>query len=160
MKNWILFSTILFLVTACSLDSSQEKKLNTALSAYMNAKNSGSVLSYVAYTYPSLVFEYKQKGDSIFQHKFELENDSVELCQYNNSIMRELEKDGKLFQVHFIVDKYESNAYGLEPEKIDLFAISENSGNIWFIMESEDYLNKKSCPKLKRLITLDNKSIK
>jgi hypothetical protein len=61
----LLFS--LFLIGSCALNADQEQKLNQSMAGYLHARNECQLISYVAFTYPGVVAEYKEQGDSKIQ---------------------------------------------------------------------------------------------
>ena len=77
MFKYSFFLLLLIVLSSCSLNSTQEQSLNSAKVSYINSKNNGSVMSYVAYTLPEAVAYYKSKGDSVFQKRFDLSKEQL-----------------------------------------------------------------------------------
>ena len=67
-----IFFFLLLIISACSLTGNQEQALNRAVTSYVDARNDAVLLSYVAFTHPNVVAYYKDKGDSLFLNKFNL----------------------------------------------------------------------------------------
>ena len=145
------FLFLLFL-TACSLNATQEASLNNAKVSFINAKNNGSVMSYVAFTLPEAVAYYKDQGDSVFQKRFDLSG-----TNYNSFIqdgnIREIRQEEGEIQVKF--EFLEVNMDEVSKETLTLYALSKNEGVSWFFLEKEDYFNDDIFPSDKRLIDVE-----
>jgi len=150
MKIFLLFCLALSLtVSSCSLNATQEASLNNAKTSFINSKNNGTVMSYVAFTLPEVVSYYKSQSDSVFQQRFDLS--SKETTDFlSNGNIRVVEESNSLIHV-----KYEFTNVNFEDvsqEKVIVFALSNNTGKSWFFAEENDYFNDDILPDSKRLI--------
>tara|TARA_R110002072_G_scaffold282761_1_gene445821 strand:- start:48612 stop:49070 length:459 start_codon:yes stop_codon:yes gene_type:complete len=147
--TYLLVICVTLALASCSLNAEQEVSLNAAKTSFINSKNNGSVMSYVAFTLPEIVSYYKKKGDSIFQQRFDLSGDEYSQFLTNGNI-REVTKSSPDIQV-----KYEFtnvNVEEIESSKVVVFALSNNEGSSWFFAEEKDYYNDAILTKEKRLI--------
>ncbi|SRR5574343_1639674 len=143
----ILFS--LLILASCALNADQEQKLNQSLAGYLHARNECQLVSYVAFTYPGVVADYKEQGDSVFQAKFDCTNDSI---TWNDPTIRLIQQEGQ--SIHALIDVAQVDEYSYEilKDKEQLIAVSEDDGNSWFFIEHAYYVDKSKLIKLKRLI--------
>lgn len=148
MKIIAIISTLL-LLTACSLNATQEASLNNAKTSFINAKNNGSVMSYVAFTLPDAVAYYQKQGDSVFQKRFDLSENNYNTFIQDGNIRKITQKDG-VIQVKF--EFLEVNMDEVSKENQILYAMSDNDGESWFFLEEEDYFNDAIFSPEKRLI--------
>jgi len=139
------------LLACCTLNADQEVSLNNARFAYINSRNNGVVMSYVAYTHPNVVDYYKTLGDSNFTMKFDL-------LQYGSAY--EL-SDGRIVEIKSeaksIHVKYSYTSMTLVHNKMKndafiILAISDDTGSSWYFMDEDDYLNDKIMDPSDRLI--------
>jgi hypothetical protein len=142
-----LFS--LLLLTSCALNADQEQKLNQSLAGYLNARNQCQLISYVAFTHPGVVADYKEQGDSVFQAKFDCSKDSI---SWDDPTIRMIQQEGKAIHALINVAQVDDYSYEILEEKKQLVALSEDDGNSWFFMEYSYYVDKSKLNKLKRLI--------
>ncbi len=154
MKNVVSGISIFLclLLASCSLNAHQEQTLNASLSKFLAARNEGSAMAYVAYTYPALVAEYHKLGDSVFKQKFDLTNDSIYGGYLRNGTIHTIKERGKLIQILYNVDYHEEEYSPKDPEPVHLYAVSEDDGENWFFLEENDYLDTARCKELRRLI--------
>ncbi len=131
MKIIAIISTLL-LLTACSLNATQEASLNNAKTSFINAKNNGSVMSYVAFTLPDAVAYYQKQGDSVFQKRFDLSENNYNTFIQDGNIRKITQKDG-VIQVKF--EFLEVNMDEVSKENQILYALSDNDGESWFFLE-------------------------
>jgi hypothetical protein len=143
----IVFSLIL--LASCALNAEQEQKLNQSMAGYLQARNNCQLISYVAFTYPAVVADYKEQGDSIFQAKFDCTNDSI---TWNDPTIRQIQQEGNMIQALVDVAQVDEYTYDILTEKQKIVAVSEDNGNSWFFMEHAYYVDKSKLKKLKRLI--------
>ena len=147
MFKYSFFLLLLIVLSSCSLNSTQEQSLNSAKVSYINSKNNGSVMSYVAYTLPEAVAYYKSKGDSVFQKRFDLSKEQLsEFIQDGN--ISKVVNESPIIHVKF--NFISNNITDGESEVI--YAISENDGSSWFFAEEVDYKNDKIISEIKQLI--------
>lgn len=139
----------LLILASCALNADQEQKLNQSLAGYLHARNECQLVSYVAFTYPAVVADFKEQGDSIFQAKFDCTQDSI---TWNDPTIRLIQKEGT--SIHALIDVAQVDEYSYEilKDKEQLIAISEDDGNSWFFIEHAYYVDKSKLIKLKRLI--------
>jgi hypothetical protein len=131
---------LLILATSCSLNADQEASLNDAMVSYVNSKNNGVVMSYVAFTHPNAVAYYKEKGDSVFTAKFDLSNSEYEPFLQDGNI-KEIESDGNRITVKYNFLNITGDFFEESAEDFVLYAISEDAGLTWFFIEEADYFN-------------------
>ena len=139
----------LLFLTACSLNATQEASLNNAKTSFINAKNNGSVMSYVAFTLPDAVAYYQKQGDSVFQKRFDLSENNYNTFIQDGNIRKITQKEGEI-QVKF--EFLEVNMEEVSQEKQILYALSDDDGKTWFFLEEEDYFNDEIFSPEKRLI--------
>lgn len=144
---FILLSLVV--LASCALNADQEQKLNQSMAGYLHARNDCQLVSYVAFTYPAVVADYKEQGDSIFQAKFDCTQDSI---TWNDPTIRLIQQEGK--SIHALIDVAQVDEYSYEilKEKQQIVAISEDNGNSWFFVEHSYYVDKSKLNNLKRLI--------
>ncbi|MBL1279714.1 MAG: hypothetical protein COA33_005555 [Fluviicola sp.] len=140
---------VTLLLSSCSLSSSQEVALNTAKTSYINSKNNGTVMSYVAFTLPEVVAFYKNQSDSIFQERFDLSSDEYSDFLTNGNI-REIVKNSP--EIHVKYEFTNVNVEDVASSKVIVFALSKNDGITWFFAEKNDYFNDEILSPEKRLI--------
>lgn len=136
-------------LSSCSLSADQESSLNNAKTSFINSKNNGAVMSYVAFTHPDVVSYYKEMGDSVFQTRFDLSSSEYNAFLTNGNIRKITQSNPK---IHV---KYEFTNVNMEDTKLDdaiIYAISNNDGESWFFAESEDYMNNDIFKEKNRLI--------
>ncbi len=134
------------------MNATQEASLNLAKTSFINAKNNGSVMSYVAFTLPEAVAYYKNQSDSAFQQRFDLSQGNYNSFIQDGNI-REIRKDKGMIQVKF--EFLEVNMEEVSKDKITIYALSDNDGKSWFFLEEMDYLNEEILPGNKRLIEVE-----
>lgn len=148
MQKIIFFLVSTVILGACTLSATQEKKLNESLSAYVNARNECLVVSYVAFTYPEIVKNYKSQSDSVFKAAFDCNNDTLYI--QDPTVIKTL-KEKKTIHVKYDLDVFNKNTGERLIEKHTLYAISEDNGASWFFMDNNEYVNKTLLPNFKRL---------
>jgi hypothetical protein len=148
MKLLILLFSLLFL-GACALNADQEQKLNQSMAGYLHARNNCQLISYVAFTYPGVVADYKEQGDSVFQAKFDCTTDSI---AWNDPTIRLIQKQGKMIHALIDIEQVDEYSYEILKDKEQIIAISEDNGNSWFFIEHAFYVDKSKLIALKRLI--------
>jgi len=151
-RTFNLIPLTILLLAACNMNGEQEKRLNESLSAYIFARNECQVISYVAFTYPDLVADYRAEGDSVFKERFNCNNDSIYL---EDPTIRRTEKKGKAIHVLYDLTAYNENTGNREIEKHKLVSISNDDGHSWFFMDYSKYVEKSTLPKLERLLKVD-----
>lgn len=140
---------LLFLVAACSLNADQEATLNKAVNVYLESRNEGSVISYVAMVHPNVVSHYKTKGDEIFLSKFDLSTDNGLL---QDGTIKEVEKDNRKIHVLYEFVRVDFDYQESDVKKVKIAAVSEDAGKTWFFIEYVDYTNPDIIPVKQRLI--------
>lgn len=149
MKTILKLALLILILGACSLSAEQEKKLNLAVSSYLNSRNDCRVINYVAFTYPELVSSIKAKGDSVFQNRFNCEKDSILL---DDPTLRKIATKDNSIQVLYDLTAFNESTMMQEDKKYQLVALSDDNGKTWFFLDWNDYVDKMLLPKLKRLI--------
>jgi len=143
----ILFSFLI--LASCALNADQEQKLNQSMVGYLHARNDCQLVSYVAFTYPAVVADYKEQGDSIFQAKFDCTQDSI---IWNDPTIRLIQQEGKTIHVLIDVSQVDEYSYEILKDKQQIVGISEDNGTSWFFVEHAFYVDKSKLKNLKRLI--------
>lgn len=143
---------LLLMAVSCTLSADQEKSLNEAQRAYVDARNEADVLKYVGYTHPNVIAHYKHLADSSFQKKFDLSEDPYTI---QDGTIREIKTDNNSIHVAYLFKTIEKGSYGEFGEDRIIVAISEDSGKTWFFLEKADYLNNNILPKEHQLIDLN-----
>ncbi len=142
---------LLLLLGSCTLNADQEASLNNALTSYINSRNNGAVMSYVGFTHPKVVAYYKNKGDSIFQSRFDV-SDEYTRPFFQDGIIKSTQKKNDVIHVKYVFKKFEQEYIDMEITDVAIIAISEDNGNSWFFVEEEDYFNDVSFSQDERLI--------
>lgn len=146
------FILLLILLVGCSLNADQESALNKAVSSYMNACNTGAVLSYVSFTHPDVVRHYRAQGDSTFQKRFTLVTVDDGGTFLQDGTIREIQS--KENQIHvlyeFLIVK--SRLFVETAEEKNIVAISEDNGVTWFFADEKDYKNEEIFKSNERLL--------
>lgn len=151
MKYFALL-TLIILLAACTLDSTQEKALQGALNEYISIHNDGKVTGFAALTHPSVLKYYTDLGDKAFSEKFELVDTSFTSVYWHDAIIRSTEKDGD--KIHVLYRLKEVTLYAEEEiqESIQIVAISEDNGVNWLFLEERDYRNDDIIEEKNRLL--------
>lgn len=152
MKKLLFCFPLLMLLWQCTLSASQEASLNSSLSKYIQARNECQVVGLVGFTYPELVKDYKNQGDSSFQQKFDCENNREYYYAIQNATLRETMKQDKIIHVLYEFDGYGEQEDEYLKRNFQLVAISENDGENWFFISRTDYNNDSLCKNMERLI--------
>lgn len=134
----------------CSLSAEQEKSLNQAQRAYVDARNEADVLRFVGYTHPSVIAHYKHDSDSSFQQKFDLSEDHY---QIQDGTIKEIKKDGKSIQVKYLFKSIEKGSFGEFGDDQIIVAMSEDDGSTWFFISDADYRNEEIIPAKHQLLS-------
>lgn len=142
----ILFISLICFLTACGLNSSQEKSLNIAIAKYLMSVNSDLKLSRAAATHPDVLKYYKALGNKAFKGIFEKETGI-----WTDAVVGVVKKEDKIIHVELKVANTEDLIEDKSKNRFSIFAISTDDGNSWFFVEEKDYKNKK-CGHFKRLI--------
>ena len=145
----LVFLLVMLLISACTLNSEQERNLNQSLSDYLLAKNECRMVNLVAFTYPELVASIKAEGDSSFMAYFNCSADSV---YFDDPTIRSSVKKNKEIQVCYELRARKMNNVEFGTFKHELIAISHDTGKSWFFMDKKEYANKSRISKLKKLI--------
>lgn len=125
---------------ACSLNSEQEKNLNTSLGIYLNARNNGEATLFVACTHPAAVAYYTAQGDSAFTARYNLSN-LDEQAYLQDANLLEVKTKGKEIHVRYSLLSIRPWDARNPSEEVFLMAISSNDGKAWFFIDENDYFN-------------------
>lgn len=139
------------LVAACTLNADQEASLNNAMFAYINSRNNGVVMSYVAYTHPNVVDYYKTLGDSNFTKKFDLLQNETPY-KLNDGNIVEMKSEAKIIHVQYSFTSIIPENNKIVNNDFIILAISDDNGSSWYFMEEDDYLNDQILDPSHRLI--------
>lgn len=144
-----IFSLLLLVFSACSLNAEQEASLSESTTRFLESRRKGALLAYVSMHHPDVVRYYKEQGDEIFTEKF-----VVTASEHfaDEAIIQETEKNGK--EIHVLYKSRKIDEWNVDKESgWDYFvAISDDNGKTWFYMDKQDYVNKSIAKGLKRLI--------
>ena len=143
-KLFYLF--LLVFLSACGLNSSQEKSLNIAVAKYLMAVNSDLKLSRAAATHPEVLKYYKSKGHNAFKEYFEKETGI-----WQDAVIGKMDQEGTTIHVELKLLNSEEMENNKSDNRFSIYAISSDNGNSWFFVEEKDY-NSKLCGTFKRLI--------
>lgn len=142
---------ISLLVAACTLNADQEASLNNAMFAYINSRNKGVVMSYVAYTHPIVVDYYQSLGDSSFTEKFDvLQNETR--YKLNDGTIIETKSEGNSIHVQYSFNLITPESNKITKDNVIIIAISDDNGVSWYFMDEDDYSNNQIMDPLHRLI--------
>lgn len=148
-KVYLVNILLVLLITACTLNSEQERTLNRSLSDYLLAKNECRMVNLVAFTYSELVASIRAEGDSSFMAYFNCSSDSVYLD--DPTILTSVKKS-KEIQVCYELRGRKMNNVEFGTFKEQLVAVSHDNGKSWFFLSKKDYVDKSRISKLKKLI--------
>ncbi|MCH2228836.1 MAG: hypothetical protein MK105_00730 [Crocinitomicaceae bacterium] len=148
----ILSIVLIIILSGCTLNADQEASLNDAMVSYVNSKNNGVVMSYVAFTHPNSVAYYKAKGDSVFKAKFDLSNSEYDPFLQDGNI-REIQTKGNVIAVKYNFLNVSGGFLEEQVEEVAIFAMSEDGGETWFFIDEGDYFNDDIISRENRLIT-------
>lgn len=149
--NKVLF-LLLLLFVGCTLSADQEASLNNAKIEYVNARNSGQVMTYVAYTHPDVVAYYKELGDSMFVEKFGDSNGLAQGTFLQDGNIRNTEFNGDKIHVKYSFLEIDQLDFQMGSRDVIIYAVSNDDGKNWFFIEEEDYRNTAIIPEEKQLI--------
>lgn len=152
MKNLLFCFPFLMVFVQCTLSAKQEAALNSSLAKYIHARNDCELVGLVGFTYPELVKQYKDAGDSLFQYKFNCEENPEYYYAIQNATLRSTVKENNEIQVLYEFDGYGEKEDEYKKRNFELIAISENNGENWFFIPMTDYKNDTLCKGLTRRI--------
>ncbi len=152
MKNTLFYFPLLLILCQCTLSARQEEALNSSLAKYMQARNECMVTGLVGFTYPELVRDFKEAGDSLFSGKFDCDNNPEYYYAIQNATLRSTESEGEMIQVLYEFDGYGELEDEYKKRNFKLVAVSENDGENWFFIPWKDYTNDTLCRNLKHLL--------
>lgn len=140
MKKYIFYSLFCFGVFAqCTLNASQEARLNKSVSNYTAAINKCQVTGIVGFTHPKVVKYYRDLGDSTFIAHFSC--DPTNNTRITNSTLRKTASKNDEIHALFNFDVYNINNTRISNKEYQLVAISENNGENWFFIPYQEYQN-------------------
>ena len=153
VKFFYIFG-LLLLILSCSLNGAQEKALNQAEKAYVNARNTGDLISYTSFVHPNALAYYKDKGDKAFIEKFSLNTvDEFSVAYLQDGKMLDVESRGNEIHVKFEYLSVVDTGYEAQAIPVDIYALSVDDGTSWHFLDGEDYHNN-------GIIKLENRLIK
>lgn len=153
-KLFIQLCFLSVLISSCTLSARQEASLNQSVSKYVHARNECQLVGLIGFTYPALVKEIKEEGDSVFLQKFDCEKNQKFSTYLSNPTLRSVEQKHGSIHVLYEFDTFDKETVLPSKQKFKLIAISENDGLSWFFMAFNDYKDKKICKSLIRIIDL------
>ena len=142
MRTLLYLTAFLTIIaSSCTLSAKQEAHLNKQLSRFVESNNEGIMLEAVALSHPAVVRYYKNQNDSVFMEHFKhgLSKNEEAGDFIEDPIFRESKEDQNLIQRKYELKFYNSDIM-LNPKYI-IFAVSEDKGENWFFIRSEDYYN-------------------
>jgi len=140
MKISLLVPFFLFFLSACALNSTQEKSLNRAIIQYQNAYNKGLTILEVSLTHPCVV-------DAVYKDSLTLINQFIHSnISLDNYEIDHVEQSGKEMRVKLIFSCYDYDKKDPLSKKI-IYALSADEGKTWFFAESR-YLSQLKCNRL------------
>lgn len=140
-SNLYLALAVSLLLTSCTLTAKQEEHLNKQFTSYIESNNEGIMLEAVALSHPAVVRFYKNQGDSVFMEHFKhgLSRNDETGDFIEDPIYRESKEQKNLIHRKYQLKIYNSEIV-INPKYI-IFAVSEDKGDNWFFIRSEDYYN-------------------
>jgi hypothetical protein len=125
------------MLSACALNSTQEKSLNRAIIQYQNAYNKGLTILEVSLTHPCVV-------DAVYKDSLTLIKQFIHsnITMVNYEI-DQVEESGKEMRVKLIFSRFDNDKQDTLSKKI-IYALSADEGKTWFFAESR-FLSQLKC---------------
>lgn len=128
------------LLSACALNSTQEKSLNRAIIQYQNAYNKGLTILEVSLTHPCVV-------DAVYKDSAKLIKQFIHSnITIDNYEIDQVDQSRKEMRVKLIFSRFDNEKQDTLSKKI-VYALSADEGNSWFFAESR-YLSQLKCNRL------------
>lgn len=137
---------IFFTVTSCSLNAEQERNLNKSIIKYLFSVNRELKLSIAAATHPLILRELKEDGDEKLKAYLEPKHHI-----WTDAIIGKTKMDGAIVHIELKVALISKETFEKAPNRIRLYAISEDNGENWYFVDYKIY-ESNYCKKFKRLI--------
>lgn len=137
---------IFFTVASCSLNAEQERNLNKSIIKYLFSVNRELKLSIAAATHPLVLRELKEDGDEKLKAYLEPKQHI-----WTDAIIGKTKMDGAIVHIELKVALISKETFEKAPNRIRLYAISEDNGENWYFVDYKIY-ESNYCKKIKRLI--------
>jgi hypothetical protein len=137
---------IFFSITSCSLNAEQERNLNKSIIKYLFSVNRELKLSIAAATHPLILRELKEESDEKLKAYLEPKHHI-----WTDAIIGKSKIKGEIFHIELKVALVSKETYEIAPNRIRLYAVSEDNGKNWYFIDYEIY-ESDYCKKFKRLI--------
>lgn len=137
---------IFFTVASCSLNAEQERNLNKSIIKYLFSVNRELKLSIAAATHPFILRELKEDGDEKLKAYLEPKHHI-----WTDAIIGKTKMDGAIVHIELKVALISKETFEKAPNRIRLYAISEDNGENWYFVDYKIY-ESNYCKKFKRLI--------
>ncbi|MBU3660492.1 MAG: hypothetical protein FGM14_11505 [Flavobacteriales bacterium] len=137
---------IFFTVASCSLNAEQERNLNKSIIKYLFSVNRELKLSIAAATHPLILRELKEDGDEKLKAYLEPKHHI-----WTDAIIGKTKMDGAIVHIELKVALISKETFEKAPNRIRLYAISEDNGANWYFVDYKIY-ESNYCKKFKRLI--------
>lgn len=137
---------IFFTVASCSLNAEQERNLNKSIIKYLFSVNRELKLSIAAATHPLILRELKEDGNQKLKAYLEPKHHI-----WTDAIIGKTKMDGAIVHIELKVALISKETFEKAPNRIRLYAISEDNGENWYFVDYKIY-ESNYCKKFKRLI--------
>ena len=135
-----------FSITSCSLNAEQERNLNKSIIKYLFSVNRELKLSIAAATHPLILRELKDESDEKLKAYLEPKHHI-----WTDAIIGKSKIKGEILHIELKVALVSKETYEKAPNRIRLYAVSEDNGNNWYFVDYKIY-ESDYCKKFKRLI--------
>jgi hypothetical protein len=135
-----------FSIASCSLNAEQERNLNKSIIKYLFSVNRELKLSIAAATHPLILRELKE--ESVEKLKAYLE---PKHHIWTDAIIGKSKIKGEILHIELKVALVSKENYEKAPNRIRLYAVSEDNGKNWYFVDNKIY-ESDYCKKFKRLI--------
>ena len=137
---------IFFSITSCSLNAEQERNLNKSIIKYLFSVNRELKLSIAAATHPLILRELKEESDEKLKAYLEPKHHI-----WTDAIIGKSKIKGEILHIELKVALVSKETYEKAPNRIRLYAVSEDNGKNWYFVDYKIY-EYDYCKKFKRLI--------
>jgi hypothetical protein len=137
---------IFFSIASCSLNAEQERNLNKSIIKYLFSLNRELKLSIAAATHPLILRELKEESDEKLKAYLEPKHHI-----WTDAIIGKSKIKGEILHIELKVALVSKETYEKAPNRIRLYAVSEDNGKNWYFVDYKIY-ESDYCKKFKRLI--------
>ena len=135
-----------FSITSCSLNAEQERNLNKSIIKYLFSVNRELKLSIAAATHPLILRELKEESDEKLKAYLKPKHHI-----WTDAIIGKSKIKGQIFHIELKVALISKESYEKAPNRIRLYAISEDNGKNWYFVDYKIY-ESNHCKKFNRLL--------